>query len=427
MAHIVVFEQVSRTFRLHQDRPRSLRELFVGGLRLADRATAARPDLLWALRDVSFAIEPGETVGLIGANGAGKSTALKLMSRVIVPTAGRVEVTGRVAALLELGTGFHPDLSGRDNIFLAGALAGMSRAAMARKYAPIVAFAELEHFVDMPVKHYSSGMFARLAFAVSIHLDPEVLLVDEVLAVGDQAFQRRCLDRIADLQRQGVTICFVSHAPDTVREVCTRALWFDHGRLVADGPVAAVVSRYLDHSFSSAGRAGLEPAALGPEQRWGSRRVAIERVRLLDEHGLLQPVFETGRPLRLELDYWAPEPVTDVVFGMALQRHDGVHISGPNTHFAGLALPPLHGRGTVVYTVPSLPLLDGRYDVSVSAHNVSDTEMFDYHDRAYSFRVAQRGAGARERYGFITLRGEWQLIPRPQAELNPAVPADRAP
>jgi hypothetical protein len=195
---------------------------------------------------------------------------------------------------------------------------------------------------------------------------------------------------------------------------------------VADGPVDGIVTRYLDHSYGSAGRAAAEPAALGADQRWGSRRVTIERVRLVDEHGAIQPVFETGRLLRLELDYWAPEPVTDVVFGMAVQRHDGVHISGPNTHFSGLALPPLHGRGTIVYSVPSLPLLDGRYDVSVSAHNRSDTEMFDYHDRAYSFRVRQREAGPRERYGFMTLRGEWQLVPQAQGDLNPAVPDDRA-
>ena len=269
-------------------------------------------------------------------------------------------------------------------------------------------------------------MVARLAFAVSIHLEPEVLLVDEVLAVGDQAFQRKCLDRIAELQRVGVTVCFVSHAPDTVRDLCTRALWFDHGRIAADGPAESIVRRYLDHSFGPAGRAGVQPAELGADQRWGNRRVVIERVRLLDEQGMLQPVFETGQPLRLELDYWAPEPVSDVVFGMALQRHDGVHISGPNTHFAGLELPPLHGRGTVTYTVPVLPLLDGRYDVSVSAHNRKDTEMFDYHDRAYSFRVTNRESGAHERYGLIALRGEWQLVPAGQADTKPAGQVEHA-
>jgi lipopolysaccharide transport system ATP-binding protein len=269
-------------------------------------------------------------------------------------------------------------------------------------------------------------MFARLAFAVSIHLEPELLLVDEVLAVGDQAFQRRCLDRISELQRAGVTVCFVSHAPDIVRELCTRAIWFDHGQVAADGPADSIVRRYLDHSFGPLGRAGAQPADLAVDQRWGNRRVEIERVRLLDEQGVPQPVFETGRLFRLELDYWAREPVTDVVFGMALQRHDGIHISGPNTHFAGLVLPPLHGRGTVTYEVPSLPLLDGRYDVSVSAHNRADTEMFDYHDRAYSFRVTYRENGQRERYGLITLQGEWRLAAPGSADLKPAGQVEHA-
>jgi len=225
MPPIVVFDQVDKRYQLRRDRPRSFRELFVrraalgAASKLAGAAPAAEDDVLWALKAVSFEIQPGETVGLIGANGAGKSTALKLMSRVIVPNAGRVQVNGRVAALLELGTGFHPELSGRDNIFLSGALAGMGQAEMVRKFPAIVDFSQLENFIDMPVKHYSSGMFARLAFAVSIHLEPELLLVDEVLAVGDQAFQRRCLDRISELQRAGVTVCFVSHAPDIVVEL----------------------------------------------------------------------------------------------------------------------------------------------------------------------------------------------------------------
>ena len=410
MNPIVTFQGVGKRYILHHDRPRSFRELFVRR-QFSNQASAAKSDVLWALREVSFEIERGETVGLIGANGAGKSTALKLISRVIVPSEGRVGVNGRVAALLELGTGFHPDLSGRDNIFLSGALVGMGRDEMARKYAAIVEFSELEKFIDIPVKHYSSGMFARLAFAVGIHLEPEILLVDEVLAVGDQAFQRRCLDRIAELQRAGVTVCFVSHAPDTVRELCTRAIWFDHGRMVADGPAEVIVRRYLDHSFGPTGRAGIEAADLAVEQRWGSHKLEIEHVRLLDGQGAPQAVFETGTAFTLEMDYHAAEPVANVVFGMALQRHDGVHITGPNTGFAGLALPLLHGHGTIEYRVPSLPLLEGRYDVSVSAHNSSDTEMFDFHDRAYSFRVINQGAQMRERYGLMTLRGDWQHRP----------------
>ncbi len=425
MTPIVVFEHVGKRYKLHHDRPRSFREVFVRR-RLSGQPVMAEADTLWALREVSFAIQPGETVGLIGANGAGKSTALKLISRVVLPNEGQVQVHGRVAALLELGTGFHPELSGRDNIFLSGALSGMGREEMSRKFDSIVDFSELPAFIDIPVKHYSSGMFARLAFAVSIHVDPEVLLVDEALAVGDQSFQRKCLERIAELQRAGVTVCFVSHAADTVRELCTRVIWFDHGRVVADGAAEGVVRRYLDHSFGSGARLGDLAADIPTQQRWGNRRVTIERVRLLDGQGVPQPTFRTGSSFRLVLDYWAAEPVADVVFGMALQRHDGVHITGPNTHFAGLPLPQLHGYGTIIYDVPYLPLLDGRYDVSVSAHNSADTEMFDYHDRAYSFRVLNSEASAHERYGLMTLRGEWQHVPRGDQASEPVSHADHA-
>jgi lipopolysaccharide transport system ATP-binding protein len=415
---IVVFEHISKRYKLHHDRPRSFRELFVRGA-LAGRPSPAEADTLWALRDVSFEIQPGETVGLIGANGAGKSTALKLISRVILPTQGRLQVNGRVAALLELGTGFQPELSGRDNVFLSGALSGMSRQEMSLKYDDIVDFAEMAAFIDIPVKHYSSGMFARLAFAVSIHINPDVLLVDEALAVGDQSFQRKCLERIAELQRAGVTVCFVSHAPDIVRDLCSRVIWFDHGAVVADGAADGTVRRYLDHSFGPTSRLGTLPADLPSEKRWGSRKVEIERVRLLDDQGQPQDVFTTGGHFRVVMDYRAAEPVSDAVFGLALVRHDGVHVTGPNTRFSGLPLPRLQGRGTISYDVPYLPLLDGRYEVSVSAHNSGDTEMFDFHDRAYSFRVYNPETGIRERYGLITLRGEWQHAPADEPAAEP--------
>jgi lipopolysaccharide transport system ATP-binding protein len=422
---LVSFEKVGKRFTLHHDRPRSFRDFFVRPSLLGQspkpaKETKSRSEVLWALRDVSFSINRGETVGLVGPNGAGKSTALKLISRVIVANEGRVAVNGRVAALLELGTGFHPELSGRDNIYLSGALIGMGRPEMSRKFDSIVDFSEMENFIDVPVKHYSSGMFARLAFAVSIHLDPEMLLVDEVLAVGDAAFQRKCLDRIAEMQRTGITICLVSHATDAVRDLCERAIWFDHGHIVADGATEGVVRRYLDHSMGVTSLEQTSPAELTSAQRWGNGRVVIEAVRLLNEHGAPETVFETGQELAIELDYFAPEPVDNAVFGTAVQRHDGLHISGPNTGFSGYDLPVLHGRGTVVYRVPYLPLLEGHYDVSVSAHNQTDTEMFDYHDRGYSFRVMNRSVESRERYGLVTFHGNWQHFAAGQTALASA-------
>ncbi len=408
MKPIIRFDRISKRYRLRPDRPRSFRELFVGGPRKGTHAL--KSEWLWALRDVSFEIAPGETVGLIGHNGAGKSTALKLMSRVIAPTAGCMEVGGRVAALLELGTGFHPDLSGRDNIFLSGALAGMSRAEINRNYQSILDFSELEEFIELPVKHYSSGMWARLAFAVSIHLEPEILLVDEVLAVGDQAFQLKCLDRIGELKRQGVTICLVTHSSALVRSMCNRAIWFDHGHLVAEGPAEAVVSQYLDRLSTLAAHRLAEGGGLDPSQRWGSRRIEIVRVRLTDEHGVAQTVFVTGQPLVLHIDYQTHGPVPAPVFGMAVHRQDGLHISGPNTGFAGLELPTLNGAGIVTYTVPYLPLLEGLYHISVSVHNPNDTDLYDYHDRAYPFRVMNANGRVREQYGLMTLQGEWSHV-----------------
>lgn len=409
MAPLIQFEHVSKRFALQRERPRSFRELFVRRRRLT--ATGDDPETLWALRDVSFAIDKGETVGLIGPNGAGKSTAFKLISRIMPPTNGRVAVHGRVAALLELGMGFHPDLSGRDNVFLSGALSGMGRAEMKRKFDAIVDFSELEAFMDMPVKHYSSGMFARLAFAVSIHLEPEALLVDEVLAVGDQAFQQKCLDRIGALRENGITICMVSHALDTIRLMCPRAIWFDHGRVLADGETEAVARQYLDRLNAAEAQrlTAAQTQAAGAAHRWGTGQIEITRVYLTDVANQERAIFETGEALTINLDYRvASASVPPPVFGLAIHRHDGLHLCGPNTGFGPGGPTALAPQGTVRYAVPKLNLLDGLYHLSVAAVNQTDTETYDFHDRLYSFRVQNSNARAREHLGVLTLGGAWE-------------------
>jgi len=422
MKSIVTFTHVSKSYRLKAGQPRSFRELFVAR-RPGNGAGAAtvKSGLLWALRDASFEIQPGQTVGLIGPNGAGKSTALKLIGRILPPTSGRVEVRGRVAALLELGAGFHPDLTGRENVFLSGALAGISREAMQRKFPAIVDFSEIEAFIDMPVKHYSSGMFARLAFAVSIHLDPEILLVDEVLAVGDYAFQRKCLERIAGLQREGVTICLVTHSLDTVRAMCTRAIWFDHGQIQADGAAEAVVRHYMDQAFAREATHLAEAVGPTEEHRWGSRRIEVVRVRLTNAQGVEQTIFQTGEPLVVQLNYRTREPVVSPIFGIAIYRQDGLHICGPNTAFSGLVLPTMEGEGQVLYTIPYLPFLEGLYQITAAVVNQDDTEIYDYHDRAYPFRVLNRNGSVKEQFGLITVKGDWKCEP---ALLSPM--ADRS-
>ncbi len=396
MSAAISFDRVSKRFILHHERARSFQELALGLVRRNGRSR----EEFWALQDVSFTVEHGETVGIIGPNGAGKSTVLKLISRILEPTSGQIVVRGRVGALLELGAGFHPDLTGRENIYLNGSILGLSRAEIRRRLDDIIGFAELERFIDVPVRHYSSGMYVRLGFSVAVHTDPEILLVDEVLAVGDAAFQRKCLERINELRRAGVTVLFVSHSAETVRALCTRALWLENGRLVADDVAEAVVLRYLERSRDGMGV--VQPGS--DERRWGTGRIRIIRVRLLDGEGQERQRFRTGEPLTVEIRYRAEERVERPVFGLAIHRSDGVHITGPNTRFAGLEIPYVEGEGTVRYTVAALPLLEGLYFISVSAHNWEDTEMYDYQDRLYPFRVLSSEG---EQYGVITLEGEW--------------------
>ncbi|MBN1954767.1 MAG: ABC transporter ATP-binding protein [Anaerolineae bacterium] len=425
MKTAIRFQNVSKKFILQQERARSFQELVLGLFR--GRQDDNR-EVVWALRDGSFEIEAGETVGFIGANGAGKSTILKLISRVLEPTAGKIAVDGRVGALLELGAGFHPDLTGRENIYLNGSILGLSRADIRRQMDAIVAFSELERFIDAQVKHYSSGMYMRLGFSVAVHTDPDVLLVDEVLAVGDQNFQHKCLERIVQMQKRGVTICFVSHDLATVRRLCSRAIWLDDGIIYAYGDVADVAAAYLRHlaaeeearmavdSSAAAGEepqtaaeeeaAGGEPEAVEVKHRWGTGELEVIDVACIDGKGQERHIFGVGEPWTVRLRYRAHRRIAEPVFGLAVHRDDDLHVCGPNTHFAGLDLPFVEGEGEVRYHVPQLPLMEGTYLLSVSAHNQADTAMFDFHDRLYTFKVRQVGKG--ERYGLVSLRGEWE-------------------
>jgi len=391
------FEHVSKRFVLHHHRARSFQELVI---RLLHGQGNGRREVFWALSDVSFEVKRGETVALVGPNGAGKSTVLKLVSRIIDPTSGRIVVNGRVGALLELGTGFHPDLTGRENIYLNGAILGLQRAEIHRRIDDIIAFAEMERFIDVPVKHYSSGMYVRLGFSVAVHVEPEILLVDEVLAVGDAAFQRRCLERIDQLRADGTTIMFVSHDLNAVRRLCQRALWLEKGCVVADSSPEAVVCEYATHSYA----ANAALAARREAFRHGTGEVTIEEVRFLDSEGRLRDFFSTGESFTVEMRYKAHKTIERPVFGIAIHRSDGVHVTGPNTQFAQYEIPVIRGEGVVRYTVPFLPLLEGTYYVSTAVVDWNDTQMFDYHDRLYSFRILP---GCAERYGLVTLKGTW--------------------
>ena len=287
MSAVIEFDHVSKRFRLHRDRPRSFQELFLNTLRMRG---GSKVETIWSLRDVSFSVQPGEIVGLVGPNGAGKSTALKLISRIIAPTHGRVLVQGKVTGLLELGAGFHPDLTGRENVYLNGAMLGMKRKQVDQRLEAIVAFAELEQFIDVPVKHYSSGMYMRLGFATAVYADVDVLLVDEVLAVGDQAFQSKCYQRINELRCAGTTILFVSHDAATVRRMCDRAVFLDKGQVRSIGAADDVIADYMDYVWQERNLQDVQ-AQECTEQRWGSGEVVIEDVVFLAQDGNEQRVF----------------------------------------------------------------------------------------------------------------------------------------
>jgi lipopolysaccharide transport system ATP-binding protein len=401
------FEGVSKKFVLHRERPRSFQEVMLNLLR---RTGNGRREEFWALRDVSFVVGQGEAVGIIGPNGAGKSTALKLISRIISPTSGRVEINGKVGALLELGAGFHPDLTGRENVFLNGSILGLSRSYIQRKLDEIIAFAELERFIDIPVKHYSSGMYVRLGFSVAVHTNPEVLLVDEVLAVGDQNFQHKCLDRIFEMQQQGVTICLVSHGLGSVRQLCSHAIWLDDGIVRAAGGVEDTISAYLYHAAAEEGdriratSSGGEPEAES-EQPWGGGDIEIVDVSLFDADGKEQSVFRVGEQWGVRLHYRAFKRVDNPVFELALHRNDRLYIGDLSTHLAGLHIPSVKGEGDVLCRVRHLPLMEGSYLLSATVRDQAGTATYDRHDCLYNFKVRQVRKG--ERYGVVSVGGEW--------------------
>ncbi|MBI5878448.1 MAG: ABC transporter ATP-binding protein [Chloroflexi bacterium] len=404
MSTAIAFKNVSKRFNLSHQPQRA-------GASFWRQLLARRGDWnesFWALRDVSLAVAHGETVGLIGSNGSGKSTILKLIAKIISPTSGDVTADGRVAAILELGAGFHHELSGRENIFFNGAMLGLTRSEIDRVYDEVVAFSELERFIDTPVKFYSSGMYARLAFAVAIHVKPNILLIDEALSVGDQAFQSKCIARVMDIKREGATILVVSHELGTIQSLCERAIWLDNGRVRDVGAVSDVVTAYLDHTAQKADESG---GVARDAQRTGTGKVQITRAELCDGRGYQRDSFVTGGALILRLHYSARMPVADPVFGLAVYHQNGVLVSGPNTGENGLSFPMLAGDGMVTYHVSELPLLDGDYLISVSVNNRQGTEIYDYRDRICSFRVF--AGKPRERFGLVTLHGQWQADTAP--------------
>lgn len=352
-----------------------------------------RPDSVFlALDGVSLDVAAGRTLGIIGRNGSGKSSLLKLIAGIGKPTNGTVRVSGRVSALIELGAGFHPEISGRENVFINGMMLGLSKAEIARRFDDIVAFAELGDFIDAPVKTYSSGMYMRLGFAVAINVDPDVLLVDEVLAVGDEAFTHKCLEKFADFRRRGKTVVLVTHTLGLITRLCDEALWLDGGRVRAHGDPKRVVDAYLLEV--AAGENDAAPTTMPAPQgaaadagRWGSREAEIEQVELLRSDGQPASVFESGQPMRIRVRVRASRPLEDFVFGIGIFTADGVSCFGTNTLIEGGVPREFSGPGEFGVDIDRLDLVAGAYRLDVAIHR-QDGVPYDYHRLLYSFRVS---------------------------------------
>ena len=390
----ITVEDVSRRFRIHAREARTLKDFFVQGGR-------TRPEDVWALRDVSLGAEPGEAVGLIGRNGSGKTTLLRIVAGIIKPTAGRVRTAGRIGSLLELGAGFHLDFTGRENVFLNGAIQGLRRTDIRARFDEIVAFAELEHAIDRAVRTYSSGMTMRLGFAIAAFLDADILLLDEVFAVGDEAFQRKCFGRIFAFKQGGGTIVFVSHDAAAVERLCERSVLLDAGRVAFDGPTREAVARYRRALADDA-----SPAELSVGLReWGSGEVAIASAQLVGSEGSERLQFLSGEPFELRVTVAAHDGVPPPRLQLELRDDAGTLVAGHAVDLRSLGWKSGDSARHVRFRTGGLPLADGRFHLRLGLTDESGEHVYHWLEDALAFVVYPGG----EERGVVRLEGSWQL------------------
>jgi ABC-type polysaccharide/polyol phosphate transport system ATPase subunit len=390
----VVVDDVSKRFRLYRERNNSLKAALMRGRR-------ASYDEFWALRNVNFEIPVGSTFGLIGENGSGKSTLLKCIARILQTDGGSVRTQGSLAALLELGSGFHPELSGRENVFLNGSILGMSKADIERKFDEIVDFAGIGAFIDQPVKNYSSGMYVRLGFSVAINIDPDILLVDEVLAVGDDAFQDKCMEKFAEFRRAGKTVVIVSHAMGSMRALCTQAVWLNKGEVARIGPANDIVDSYVDAGHAERHETG----DIQGEARWGSGEARLTSVEVLDSDGQASSRFRPGDKMVIRVGFEANRTIEKPVFGLALETLAGVYVWAYHSRDGGFVPDQISGRGSIDLAVPSLPLQAGTYDLNASIVDYTTTHTYDFVRSCYRFDVLT--SAPHESGGIVVMGGSW--------------------
>ncbi len=412
MAEAIVVEGLSKRYELGtRQQETQLRDQIVRLLRTPLRRRPPK-EILWALRDVSFKVDVGEVIGIIGRNGAGKSTLLKILSKITYPTTGRVRTRGRVASLLEVGTGFHEELTGRENVYLNGSILGMKKREVDARFDAIAAFSGIERFMDTPIKRYSSGMRMRLGFAVAAHLEPDILIVDEVLAVGDAAFQKKCISAMHDLHGGGRTVLFVSHNMAAVENLCTRGIWISNGSISMDGPTHEVIEAYMGSFTSSEGASNQLTAVDG---RRGSGEVRYTRVEFLSRGGEQQAVTRCGKSVVIRMYFHAREPIERPSFGFRMYSEFGTLVTDTSTLLHGIDIPRVPaGDRYVDLEIDSLNLLPGRYYLSLWAESPVIQRTYDVIEHAVYLDVEEApiyGSSRRidNRFGLVFFPQRWRL------------------
>ena len=427
--YMIEVNNVSKRFKIPHEKRTTVYDNIIGKI----TGSSYSYEVFEALRDVSFKIKKGETFGIIGENGSGKSTLLKILAGVLVPDSGNVKVNGKVAPFLELGVGFHPELTAVENVYLYGAIMGMNRKEMDGKIDSIFEFAELERFRDAKLKNFSSGMYMRLAFATAISTDPDVLLLDEVLAVGDEAFQKKCHDKMDEYRRNGKTIVFVSHALGVVEEMCKRSILLTKGLVKSEGYSEKVIYDYHANLFKKEEgdlqrqhektikqmKVIQEDMAQAPvinnnqvkieekqPNRWGSREIEITDVQFYNENGDKTSLFKTGEKMVVGIKYFANKRVEKPVFGAAIHRNDGVHVNGTNCKFYDEILDCIEGEGEIEYIINSLPLLEDTYMLTAAIYDYKCITPYDHHEQSYLFKIIKNNIQDK---GMIYIPCEWRF------------------
>lgn len=419
MMDAVKIRNVSKKFRIYHEKNLNLKYAVLNFL---TGKKSSYYDEFWALKSINLDIKKGETIGIIGENGSGKSTLLKLIARILFPDEGYISTKGKIAALIEIGAGFHSELSGKENIYINGSILGFTKKEIDASLEEIIDFSGLERFIDNPIKTYSSGMYVRLGFSIAIHVNPDILLIDEILAVGDENFQKKCLQKINGFKNEGKTIVIVSHDLGTIENICDRVFLLDNGMIFSEGSPVDVISEYHKILYEKEEK-GLrleekeltQEKAAPPEEmppvsetnRWGSKEAEISSVEFFNDQDTKSDVFKTGDFMKVRIHYTAHKRIKKPVFGIAFYREDGIHINGPNTKTSNYNIDFIEGKGFIEYIIDSVPLLPGTYFFTAAIYDFSCSHAYDHWERCLRFNVIESDK-IKERYGVVYILSEWR-------------------